>query len=1658
MLSPRKDGSGFQRTLVFFDKQDWVTPDFSALYVPPSLFPPYLADYSRRVQVLDINGDGKSDLLDSKFVGTVWKGTVYISTGTNFVAQLEQSIALSAGIPANFDTSGWNVGDANGDGNSDLIVVTTATIAPRNYEVRILLSNGKSFDAAGMGAAKTITGFTDAKAPGGQFGFLTKDENSYLIATVANIDGDGTADLVLRDGAAFRSVRNLMGTPEISGPLGAPPGAPKVSVADYNGDGLDDVYDYTYFNMHLNQGKAPDLLTSITSPLGGKTTVTYRSSVGLPDTRLPFKMQVVSSIKMEDGRGPAATTDFAYEGGLWHGLERQFLGFRKITATLPANTNETLRPQTQTLYQQTINCVGRVSSVIQADAAGAPLSEVKTGFMTDTTAPYTCLESSTESVTYQASSSKSVRKERLFNGYGNVTRDIDLGNLAVTGDEATTWNNYALNTTDFMTACRSTAVTRLGVNDVNQPKLAESFVWYDNGASTGTAPVRCEPTRERTMIDATAFSDVLKTYDGFGNVSKTTDPMGNVTDTSYDTAYNLFPEKVEAPLVTAGVARLTSRTLWDKTCGLPTIQMDFTGSYTLDAQGKPVGAGETTVSEYDMLCRPIKVTAPGGAIATKTYNNLGNPLTQYIQTLSTQADGPALSKNSVDYLDGFGRSYRTATLAAGSSWINVQRQYQPRGEIDRETAPYYTGETPQWTYYDYDQLDRLKTTTNPDGTTSTLSYALSAASSANILDVTATAEHGKAQTYSLDADGQLTARTKWDGTRPVRTTYTRDVLGRITGVTDPKLNQWTYTYDQLGRRTQVNDPDVGTWTYSYDAASRLKTQTDAKAQVTSLTYDALSRVKTKTVAKAGQPTETTTNLYDETTAPRGAFNLGKLTTATRTVPTQTINATILPAVNAVQTFDHDLAGRVIKTSYGHIGITTQSLETEYWLDGSLKRRKLADGVWTGNFSYDLAGRLAAIDNANATSTTEPDLYIQSAQYNARGQTTAITYGNGVTSTYTYNPARGWLNQVKAVNGAAPLLEQSYTRNPRGMITSITAAAGDTGRSWTYGYDGLDRLITADNQNGSIDDAAYAYDDADNMVYNSKLCAPMNPNLIYAEQPGQGTPSINLTDTYSAQTVATSSVSIYPASNALDNNTGTYFHSYNSASEWLKLDLGSTMVMTSVVINVYSPTYFNGAVVTLLDAAGNPVYTSGPLTVTGTSITLTLPNAVRARSVLINGPANQYMVVTELDVMGYAAPALVTLARPHAPTSICGTPVTYDANGNTLTYDADGSALGSTIQPRSFAYDLENRPLTITWGSAPVASMAYGPDGERLSKAYNGATTWYMGGDTEMLVNGSNLTGQITTWLHPDVKREGSITSWGLKDHLASNRVMTFMPGAPTNTPIKYDYGPYGQPLSSNGSSPPSIVAPQSKGYINQRYDAESGLMYLHARYYDPLLGRLPTGDWWDPIQQGVDINRYAYSGNDPVNSSDPNGHIWETLADVASVSYDAGDFLGGLITFDGARIKEASANLAIDATAMALPGVPAIAGLTKLSGLRKLPTSALTKMGFQTHHILPQSFAGNKFLANIGFDIEAASNKIFLPSSVLIKSGRTIHNGKHVAGYTKNFERLISYLEKRVSQGKMSKQDALNRVRKEVSRIRERLKRNEERLNKSSDTKKKSGN
>jgi RHS repeat-associated protein len=151
---------------------------------------------------------------------------------------------------------------------------------------------------------------------------------------------------------------------------------------------------------------------------------------------------------------------------------------------------------------------------------------------------------------------------------------------------------------------------------------------------------------------------------------------------------------------------------------------------------------------------------------------------------------------------------------------------------------------------------------------------------------------------------------------------------------------------------------------------------------------------------------------------------------------------------------------------------------------------------------------------------------------------------------------------------------------------------------------------------------------------------------------------------------------------------------------------------------------------------------------------------------------------------------------------------------------------------------------------------------------------------QLIFTPANPAGLLTSQLGHGVARIGAATDFKVKDYLGSIRVTTRY--APLTTHFS-NYGPYGNPLTTNGST---ILS--GKAYIDERFDPETGLQYLHARYYDPNLGRFLSPDTWDPILSGVDFNRYAYAGNDPVNGSDANGHFnVSMMRQVATYSANA---------------------------------------------------------------------------------------------------------------------------------------------------------------------------
>jgi len=80
--------------------------------------------------------------------------------------------------------------------------------------------------------------------------------------------------------------------------------------------------------------------------------------------------------------------------------------------------------------------------------------------------------------------------------------------------------------------------------------------------------------------------------------------------------------------------------------------------------------------------------------------------------------------------------------------------------------------------------------------------------------------------------------------------------------------------------------------------------------------------------------------------------------------------------------------------------------------------------------------------------------------------------------------------------------------------------------------------------------------------------------------------------------------------------------------------------------------------------------------------------------------------------------------------------------------------------------------------------------------------------------------------------------------------------------------------------------------------ASTGLMMVGAREYDPEIGRFlqpdpqPTG----PELQWGQLNRWAYCANDPINASDPSGHLLHGLA--FTVGLAIGLAIGGAVGWE----------------------------------------------------------------------------------------------------------------------------------------------------------------
>ena len=600
------------------------------------------------------------------------------------------------------------------------------------------------------------------------------------------------------------------------------------------------------------------------------------------------------------------------------------------------------------------------------------------------------------------------------------------------------------------------------------------------------------------------------------------------------------------------------------------------------------------------------------------------------------------------------------------------------------------------------------------------------------------------------------------------------------------------------------------------------------------------------------------------------------------------------AIRNTTQIDWDAAQKPIKFTrpdgkYVQIGYTGEHVTTVTGVDNSqLTFQYCADcGAMTGisgpmgasiNWTYD--------GDHNLLSLTDARSKVTSYTYGLAEELQQVTYPDGTTNTFKYNPA----NQLYQIqNGRTHAITIGYdsneapnklifTRtlepeidvytNPDRSLNHVVDAAGTTTYAYfpngnvqsviydytasgltnlqeldyTYWPDGLAKTVTWKNGAATVGAWTYNYD------LGGRCTSVVNPwsETTSWNYDGEG----KLT----AQTNA--------------NGTSTAVV-YNQALGW---PTSITSSKGATAFASYALTYDNGA-----NTGG---HITGVNENSGASTTSYVFDPLyRLTSATRTGGSNAYNYGYGYDLAGNRT----SFATGGTTT---GTLVYDDANklstynGYAMQYDADGNWINNGKLATSFTLtynDLNQLTHThnLTDGTTtdPDMDFKYNAGGLRvMSQPAGGAKTFYIfaGGTLLGEVQGTagNPATAAYTWGANGLISERLIASnQSLWYHFGPQGETRYLTNSAGNIADSYLYTPLGAPIASTGTDVNPFRFGGQFGYY--KHPASQFSPYLcGARWYSSSYGYFLTRD---PAGFGGGINLYQYCGGDPVNYVDPNG-------------------------------------------------------------------------------------------------------------------------------------------------------------------------------------------
>jgi len=1016
--------------------------------------------YYKKFDVLDFNGDGRSDIMIREY-GQATKIYEYNILTRTFDLLVTTTMLSNRNflIP----------GDFNADGKTDFFSCYFNPSPDRLDEYtdyQILYSNGKDNFNYGQSPICCFSPADNSEDNDNYYQVLDAngDGKDDLLRIKNNSDGTSKTIIVAYSKGNFTFEYETINYTNTQLPI---PILSCMSIGDYNGDGQSDFFIDGYANsnnlilkFHPKENK--HMVHQIIDGLRNYTNINYnlctdadiysKSAVNVtyPLVQLTAPIKVVGSISTQYN-----TINYFYKGLKIHKWGKGILGFEKFIQT---DTKQGIKSE-QTFEVLTPYYI----NLLKTEQAFIHPSNVLINTNTYTNQVYTTNYPTNKQIfvwqptkiLYDAV--KNITTTETMSYYDITTGRVGYINTDINGQ------GYKKTTMSYDNTHWSKYVRKFPIEISNEYKYdyaginnpiiidKETFVINPNNGSLGS---------KKSFSNLAKNIVISYTYDSFGNILS------------------------ESNTINTGLSNAETRT----------------NSFTFDAKGRFLLTQKNALNHisyfniYDIkIGKPLQTVDINGLITSYTYDGFGREKTKTLptgQVITTEREwafpwcincclecaginGKYFIKESstgtqaynISYYQSNGKTAREIKTGFAVELIYTDYYYNTKGQLEKVSAPYTDNDLIDENFdflykkYTYDDFGRVKTESFPDENPL---YTINNTYAGLTTSITKTGNQigyiTEIKSATSDARGLTIASTDNGGS----ITFTYDSKGQ------PKTTNAngiivTIEFDAYGNQTKLTDPNAGVTVYDYDAWGQLIYQKDGNGNVIeNFTYDKLGRILSKREKSSPTALIPFNYTYTYDTQP---FGKGQ--------PTSSSISCINTNFNSTQTFEYDNFCRTKKISETTAGNTLVT-QIEYDILGRVTKNIYPSGFATIN-EYNAKGYLSKIKRVDNNA-----LIWQANSVNKRDQTTQYQLGNGKVTDNVYT-----VYGFPQSTNTASIYTQAWDFNPtngdlRSRSNSITSAT----LSETFTYDNTNRLNITKLNNIQTNDVNYATNG--NINYKSNM--------------------------------------------------------------------------------------------------------------------------------------------------------------------------------------------------------------------------------------------------------------------------------------------------------------------------------------------------------------------------------------------------------------------------------------------------------------------------------------------------------------------------------------------------------------------------------------------